>query len=114
MNTAQRQAVHRQEDDELLGFVQANGTSWDCQTVFGYTFATQSTAQDAISVVKNKGLEILMGTWEHYDGTTDTWLPCVLIEAATDSVRIAYMDGFYPDTSKTYLLTQALPQVLRK
>lgn len=106
--------IYRDRDGELVGYVRRNDTSWECLTIFGYVFSTENSEADAKRTVENKGLEILMGTWEYLDQTRGEWFPCTIIEVSKQSVRVARMDGFYPDTSKTYLLSDSLNQVLRK
>ena len=107
-------AIHREDDNELLGYVRQNEATWEALTIFGYAFATVSTAEQARALVLEQGLSILSGTWEYYDDESAEWLPCALVEVSADRARVARMDGPYADTSKTYLITSSVATKLRK
>lgn len=111
---ATKKPVYRDDDNELLGYIKKTNDTWSAMTIFDYVFDQAATEPDARRIVENKGLEVLMGSWQYFDTTSDEWLDCVIIEASIDSVRIALMDGFYPDTTKTYSVAQPVAKHLRK
>lgn len=114
MNMNLSTAIYRESDNELLGYVKQTGEQWDALTIFGYAFATALSEADARAIVVNKGLEVLMGTWEYYNDTIGEWLGCALLEAAPNRVKIAELDGPYPDPNRTQVLTQDLGTKLRR
>lgn len=111
MNTTE--PIYRSEDNELLGYVKQNGTKWDCLTIFGCSFDSSSIKQEAMQIVQSKGLGVLTKQWQYFDKSSKAWHACVIIEASKNSVRVAPMDGYYPDTSKAHLLTGSLNEILR-
>lgn len=114
MNLTSATAIHREEDDELLGYIRQNGDYWEALTIFGYVFGETESEKNARNLVLEKGLGILTGTWEYRDDETGEWLGCVLVEVSQNSARVARMDGPYPDTSRTYLIEDALETKLRQ
>jgi hypothetical protein len=81
-------ALHRDEDNEFLGYVVEDGTSWQAQTIFGYTIARTQSRTDAEAVLYDRGLGFLMGTWQYYDKEDGDWFPCVIKEASELRVTV--------------------------
>lgn len=106
--------VHRTDDGELMGYIQEVDDLWQAQTIFGYPFLAAATQEDATNIVLDKGLAILMDTWEYHDQASGEWERCIIIEAAKDSVTVAPMDGLLPDTVHTHTLTGPFENNLRK
>lgn len=80
--------VHRNEDGELLGFIQEQKDLWLSLTIFGYVFDTAATAELAKEFVLKKGLSVLTGIWYYFDEKTDTWYPCLIKEASENQVIV--------------------------
>lgn len=76
-----RTEVRREDDDELLGFVEpdADGT-FRVLTVFGGLVTTAGDADGAEDELRSRGLSVLTETW-WYDGE-----PAVLLEASPGRV----------------------------
>lgn len=98
--------IYRHDDNELLGFIVHTAKKWQALTLFHCPFGRFDSAQDAELAVREKGLSILAETWEYYDAPSNEWLGCIIIEASKDRVKIAPMDGFYPDPSQARVITK--------
>lgn len=100
--------IIREDDDEVLGFVGQDGTSWTAQTVFGYVFARANNRAAVERIVRAEGLSILRGLWQYFDRDDRTWFPCILKEAYEGKVTVirtnamGYQD---PDDFKIVTLT---------
>jgi hypothetical protein len=113
MATSNRQAVYRHEDDELLGYVEQRDGTYAALTIFGATIATATTQEEATAILHEQGLSVLTRQWEYFEAADKAWLPCMIIEASTATVRVARMDGPYPDTSKLYRVEEPIADNLR-
>lgn len=80
--------IYRSEDNELLGFVSSDGTSWQALTLFGYLIARTVTRKDAKATLEREGLTYLSGIWQYYDKDDREWVPCVIAEAYEHKVII--------------------------
>lgn len=107
MTQMTRTPLHREEDDEFLGFVAQDVTGWQAQTIFGYPIARVETKQDAESTLREKGLSYLTGVWHYFDTDDRAWFPCVIIEAYENRVAVdrtnelGYLD---PDDRKRVVI----------
>jgi hypothetical protein len=108
-----RIAYYREDDKELMGYVEDTSGTYSALTIFGYPIKEGLTEQDAKNVLLEKGLSILMENWEFRTSESDDWKRCIIVEAAKDKVKVAKFDGYYPDTSKTYTLRGNLRDRLR-
>jgi len=105
--------IHRQEDNELLGYIKPAGNDqWEPQTIFGYPLAAVASRADAIAVLKNRGLDVLMDTWQFYDSSEGDWYNCRIVEAHEDTVRITITDYGHPHSHQTRLLTHPTADIL--
>lgn len=83
-----KRAIHREDDNELLGFVASSGSGWQAQTLFGYGIDHAETADAAESIVRREGLAYLTGLWQYLDAEDDAWHPCILKEANQQQVTV--------------------------
>ena len=88
MNLADRKPILRQDDAELLGYIQQTSTSWTAQTIFGLVIARVEDEKSAEMVVRNSGLTYLQGVWQYYDASDKSWYPCVLKEVFENRVVV--------------------------
>lgn len=108
MNTTQKFPIHREDDNELLGFVVGNGASWEARTIFGYAIERTADRASAERIVREEGLVSLMGVWHYYDRDDQQWHPCILKEAYESRVvvvrtnQMGYQD---PDDYKRVVIT---------
>lgn len=56
-------ALHRDEDDELLGYLATDERGTTPLTLFGYPLAAPSTEADAADVLRRQGLAVLAEPW---------------------------------------------------
>lgn len=108
--------VHRSTDNELVGFIQQTPQGWDAATIFKLPFAHAQAEDQARSLVLNKGLEVLTGTWHYYDQDDKDWCPCVLKEATEDQVTVVRTDmfGYQDGSSKQVVLHHPTAADLKK
>lgn len=88
MSESQKQAITREDDNELLGFVMKDGASWQAQTMFGYLIDRAADRQSAERIVREKGLGFLTGVWQYFDEDDQSWYPCILKEAYEHQVTV--------------------------
>lgn len=88
MASAQRTPYHRQDDNELLGFIEQGSGDWQAQTIFGYTIARTLSRTQAEAVLRERGLSFLTGTWQYFDSEEQDWFPCILKEASERRVTV--------------------------
>lgn len=99
--------IYSEEEHEFLGNLVKDSTSWLAQTIFGYTMARTDTKEEALEIIRTKGLSYLMGTWQYYDKDDHDWFPCVIQEAGEHKVTVirtnilGYQD---PDDYKRVIL----------
>lgn len=79
---------YREDDDELLGYIIKDKTSWQAQTFFGYPIARTTTKQEAERVLRDGGLSYLLGTWQYFDKDEQQWFPCIIKEAFENRVIV--------------------------
>lgn len=87
-NVAVKESVRRRDDDELVGFVVNDTSGWQAQTVFGYPIQRSVTKADAEQVVREKGLNYLMGVWSYKDSDDNDWHACILAEVYEHKVVV--------------------------
>ena len=98
--------ILRQDDGELLGYIEQDGTSWTAQTMFGYIFARSVERQEVEEVVRSQGLIILQGVWQYFDRDDKVWYPCILKEAYDGSVKVIRTNAMgYQDPDDYKLVT---------
>ena len=100
--------VIREDDGELLGFIEQSSAGWTAQTIFGYVFARSEDKEAIEETVRSQGLSILQGLWHYFDKKDRAWHPCVLKEVFENRVivirtnEMGYQD---PDTYKRVIIT---------
>ncbi len=112
-----KESFYREDDDELLGIIAQDKTSWLAQTIFGYTIARTDSRRGAETILLEKGLSSLMGTWQYFDQDEKEWLPCVIQEAYEKKVVIARTNEYGiqdPDTYKHVILMNPTEEDLMK
>ncbi len=98
-------AIHRDEDGALLGYVGPVGGAWQALTVFGYPLAEAGPYEEAEERVRRDGLARLADRWLFLEG--GEWYRCVILEADTTEVRVRPDDHRYP--RDVYALTLERP-----
>jgi hypothetical protein len=84
--------VRRDEDGELLGFVEPTADGrWRALAVFGAELATAPDQDAAVAEIEAAGLAVLADRWWFRDG--EEWLPAVIQEAAPGRVVAVVGDG---------------------
>lgn len=96
--------IIRQDDGELLGYVQQESNGWSAQTIFGYTFARSDDKDSIEQTVRSQGLNILQGLWQYYDKQDKAWFPCVLKEVFPNRVIVIRTNVMGYQTSDDYKL----------
>jgi len=117
MNHVHRTPIYRDDDNELLGFVAQDATSWLAQTIFGYTVERTTNREAAEAVLHDRGLGFLMGMWQYFDKDEREWFPCVIKEANEHRVTIIRTSplGFQdPDSYKQVTLMNPTENTLIK
>lgn len=79
--------IIREDDGELLGFIEQRHASWSAQTIFGYVFARVETKAEADMVVRTQGLNMLKGMWRYQDADNE-WYPCIIKQAYENRVVV--------------------------
>lgn len=100
--------IIRQDDGELLGYVEKEKSGWSAQTIFGYIFARASDQASVEETVRSQGLNILQGLWNYYDKQEKAWFPCILKEVFPGRViviRTNVMGYQTPDDYKLVSIT---------
>ena len=83
--------VHRDEDGELLGFVEpADDGRWRALALFGAELTVAADRDAAVAAVEAAGLAVLTERWWYRDG--DEWVPAVLQEARPGQVTAVIGD----------------------
>jgi hypothetical protein len=93
-------AIHRRDDDELLGYLVADESGTTPLTVFGYPLAPPSERADAEEVLQRRGLAVLADPWwlEVEDGPG---FRVQILSAFPDRVTVARADfGFVSHDSE--------------
>lgn len=99
--------LYHSDTHELLGYVTKDSSSWQAQTIFGYTIERTHTKEEAEKVLRERGLSYLMGVWQYYDKSDHEWHTCVIQEAYETMVKVnrtnamGYQD---PDDRKMYVV----------
>lgn len=103
--------IIRQDDGELLGYVEKETTGWSAQTIFGYVFARDTTQVSVEEAVRSQGLSILQGLWHYYDKEERAWFPCVLKEVFPNRVIVIRTNAMgYQDSDAYKLVSISHPQ----
>lgn len=80
--------IIREDDGELLGFIEKDSAGWTAQTIFGYVFARNADRAPIEQTVRSEGLIILQGVWQYFDKDDRTWYPCILKEVHEARVTV--------------------------
>jgi len=108
----ERTEVRREEDDELLGYVEPDGTGgWRSLTVFGGLLGEAGTADEAAAELESSGLSSLAETWWYRSPEDGRWLTTVIMEARPGEVRAQV--GSLPDPMRVVTITDPTPDELR-
>ncbi|MDB5183576.1 MAG: hypothetical protein JWO07_257 [Candidatus Saccharibacteria bacterium] len=99
--------INRQDDGELLGFIEKSSAGWTAQTIFGYVFARAVDEHSVEETVRSQGLNVLQGVWQYFDKKEKAWHPCILKEVFENKVIVIRTNemGFQdPDTYKRVII----------
>lgn len=103
--------ILRQDDGELLGYVEKETSGWSAQTIFGYVFARSDSQKAVEETVRSQGLTILQGLWHYYDRQDKAWYPCVLKEVFPNKVIVTRTNALgYEDPADYKFITIENPQ----
>lgn len=98
MVSTKKTPYYREDDNELLGYIVDNGSSFEARTIFGYRISFTTSRQEAEKILKERGLSYLMGIWQYYDADDRDWFPCVIKEAFEQKVIVNRTNSLgYPD-----------------
>lgn len=86
--STKRIPYYRIDDNELLGYLVDDGSSWQALTIFGYQITRTETRKQAENTLLEKGLSFLLGVWQYYDEDDHDWFPCVIKEAYEQKVIV--------------------------
>lgn len=93
-------AVHRDDDNELLGYLASVGDD-DSRvvptTVFGHRLAEPCHPQDAIAILESTGLSYLADRWELSLENRPEPTTVQIVEASPESVTVQSIDYGYAD-----------------
>ncbi len=106
--------IHREEDNELLGYILHDNDIWLPLTIFGYALESCVSEADAIRVISNKGLESLMDTWQYFDTDQEDWYNCTIIEAKKNEIAVRITDYGHPDAHQTIVISNPSDDNFRK
>jgi len=107
MPLKEKEPFFREDDNELLGFIAHDGTSYQALTIFGAQISRSATRRDAETILKQSGPTYLSGIWHYYDTDDKDWFPCVIKQAFEHKVivnrtnQLGYQD---PDDYKQVVL----------
>ncbi len=93
MDPTAPQEVRRASDDELEGFVVADGDGWRALTVFHGELGRAATADEARAIVRRRGLASLADRWWWLSHRTGEWRVVLPQESSPGRVRVAV--GYY-------------------
>lgn len=88
MITNSKTPFYDEDTNEFLGFIVADGDSWQVQTIFGYLIARTNTRQEAERTLYRLGSTYLKGIWQYYDKDDKDWFPCVIKKAFEHQVIV--------------------------
>lgn len=98
--------IIREDDGELLGFIEQSKTGWTAQTIFGYVFARDTDRAAVEEAVRSQGLLILQGVWQYFDKDDHAWYPCILKEVYEKKVTVIRTNAMgYQDSDDYKLVT---------
>lgn len=109
MNSATKIAIHREDDNELLGYIVHDAFGWEAQTIFGYEIARADSQDATAKIIRERGLGFLMGVWQYFDEDDKAWHSCVLKEVYERRVivqRTNTMGYIDPDDYKIVTLKE--------
>jgi hypothetical protein len=107
-----RTEVRRDEDDELLGYVEPDGNGgWRSLTVFGGLLGGAGTVDEAVAELESSGLSSLAETWWYRSPEDGRWIAAVILEARPGEVRAQL--GSLPDPMRVVTITDPTPDELR-
>jgi len=107
-----RTEVRRDEDDELLGYVESDRNGgWRALTVFGGLLGEAGTVDEAVAELESSGLSSLAETWWYRSPEDGRWIAAVILEARPGEVRASV--GSLPDPMRVVTITDPAPDELR-
>lgn len=98
------QPIHREEDGELLGYVLEEESLWLPLTIFGYALQAPTSHNAARELIKDKGLDSLMATWQYFDKDEGAWFNASIIEATKDTLTLRITDYGHPNVLNSFTL----------
>ena len=95
----------REDDDELLGYVDSAQDAFQARTLFGYPVGTQSTEEDAERTLESVGLGYLAERWLLSIEGRDDPITVQIVEATPTEVTVKSVDyGFEGDYGTPFVL----------
>ena len=83
--------IRRDEDDEILGYLQRTNAGWQPATVFHAALAEPTSREEAENILRRDGLSCLGDTWWIED-EPGRWREARIQEARQDCLRIRWVD----------------------
>ena len=108
----ERTEVRRDEDDELLGYVEPDRNGgWRVLTVFGGLLGEAGTVDEAVAELESRGLSSLADTWWYRSSEDGLCVAAVILEVRPGEVRAQL--GSLPDPMRVVTITDPAPDELR-
>ena len=108
----ERTEVRRDEDDELLGYVEPDRNGgWRVLTVFGGLLGEAGTVDEAVAELESRGLSSLADTWWYRSSEDGLWVAAVILEVRPGEVRAQL--GSLPDPMRVVTISDPAPDELR-
>jgi len=108
----ERTEVRRDEDDELLGYVEPDRNGgWRVLTAFGGLLGEAGTVDEAVAELESRGLSSLADTWWYRSSEDGRWVAAVILEVRPGEVRAQL--GSLPDPMRVVTITDPAPDELR-
>lgn len=102
--------IIREDDGEMLGFIEQSKTDWTAQTIFGYVFARSEKREAVEEAIRSQGMNILQGLWQYFDKDDNAWYPCILKEVFENKVTVIRTTPLgYQDPDDYKMVTLAYP-----
>ena len=99
-----RQPIYDEDKKEIIGYLVKDHSSWDAQTIFGYTITRAETEAAAVAALHNQGRNYLKGVWQYYDKDEHEWHPCTIQSASETLVTVVRTNPMGYQTPESYKL----------
>lgn len=94
--------LYREDDDAFLGVLVKDATSWQVQTIFGYTIGRATSREEAEKIAHRQGIDYLKGIWQYYDKEENDWFSCTISDASEHRVTVIRTNDLGHQSPETY------------